>query len=220
MSQAGTAEARAAGHLVTDADGYVYDPETGEVYAVTDPHTEAVVWLKEWEGAPPTAAGERFTVRDDDAANWVLQLIMREEAALDAIEAQIAAVVANLEGMKVDHRNRLKSLDWRFKGELEQFARRKLEESSGKSKTVKLPYGKLSFRTSKGSNDILDKGRALEFVEEWAPETITKSPNVTGMLAAIERAEQEMGEAPDTGEFFRRAEPRETFTVDTGLAKG
>jgi hypothetical protein len=208
---------RAPTQLVTDHDGWIYDPDSGEVYGITNPETDAVIWLR--EAGPEIAQVEetRFEIRAEDAADWVLSLILAEEAALSGIAARRAAILANLEGMEVQHQNRIRSIEWRFKNDLEAFARKRIEETHGKSKTLKLPHGKLSFRSSKGTSDITDRAKALAFVEEWAPEKVTKSANVGAVQAAIDRALADMGEEPDFGEFFKQAQPRESFTITTGI---
>ena len=214
---AGPGEGR-AGYLQTDPDGYVFDPESGEVHGVTDPETGAVVWLVEAGQDVPQDAG-RFEIRSREAADWVLKLRMEEEAALLALEAKKSALLANLEGQAVHHRNRLKGLAWRFDNDLAEFARQELAARHGAGKTLKLTFGSIAFRQTKGSAEVTDPAAALDYVREWAPERIVPKPvGVEAVKAAIE-AERAADQEPDVAGFFRQAEPRESCSIRTGIGK-
>ena len=186
-------------------DGYLVDKD-GEVLGLADPAT----------GEPM----ERFEVRSEEAADWVLKLFMEEEARLEAIEAKRAAILANLEGQEVAPRNRLRYLGYRFHNDLAAWARSELAAKKGKGKTVKLTHGSIAFRNSAGSAEILDHASALAFVEEWKPDEVKKSVGVGSIKAAIAEAASQIGEAPDVSEFFRQAEPRESVVIKTGVGPG
>lgn len=219
MSEANGAVEVAAPEFEVDEDGYVIDDQ-GEEVGVKDPKTGAIAFFRD---EPATETGpdrERFEVLTEDAANWVLKLIMAEESELLAIEARRAAILANLDGQSVEHANRLRSLHWRFDNDLAAWARRRLAEARGAAKTVKLMFGKLSFRQSKGSAEVVDPSAALAFVREWAPEKIVPKPvGVEAVKAAIEAARDQSGDEPDCAAFFRAAEPHESFSITTGLGK-
>lgn len=173
-------------------DGYTVNKETGEVYGRSD------------------CAPGLFVIDSDDKADWVLQKRMDEESEINAINARIQALTDNLRSMRKEHENRLQWLEFRFDDELTEYAKTKLTD---KSKTAKFAYGKVSFRTSAGTNKILDMDAAVAYAEASPnPEIVkvTKSVNVSDLKENFD-----LSGLP----FIESSGPKETVTIATGLEK-
>lgn len=204
----------------TDREGFVYDVTTGELHGITEPKTGEVIWISEEgkaQAEPRTETETAFKVRDINDVNWVLKLRMHAENELASIRHTREAINENLDGMARDQQRRLEGLDWRFNAELEEWTTREIEQNGGRSKTVKTPFGKLSFRLNRGTNQILDHNIAIAFVDDWKPELIKKSVGIKDVAAAIEEATDQMGEKPNTDKWFLTSEPRESFSITTGI---
>jgi hypothetical protein len=147
-----------------DAEGYVYDVDTGEVLGRQD-------------------TPDAFTVDSTEAAEWALELRSKIEGNVAAIEARMRAITENLEAMRRAELRRLAWWEWRFGGQLIDFARRHLP---GKSKTWRCPWGRVEFRNERDSTNIADMGQALEYVRCWAPEEVRRVETVT--VAGVRRA--------------------------------
>lgn len=189
-----------------DSDGYIYDLETGEVL-----------------GHSGEVADDGFRILSAEGADWVLEKMALQEAELARVESLRAALIANLDSMLVEPRNRLAWLHRRFDGELIAQAQRDLEAKGGRSKTAKYPHGKVALRKTPGSAEITDRDLAVEFVAEWAPDHVKRSVGIEGVRAAI-LAEADalegvtdVSDLTDTRRFFRSAEPGERWSIDTGL---
>jgi hypothetical protein len=186
-----------------DSDGFIYDAETGEVLG----HTGAV-------------PDDGFAIMSPEGADWVLSKMAIQESELARVESLRAALLANLDSMLVEPRNRLAWLHRRFDGELIAQAARDLEAQGGRSRTAKYPHGKVSLRKTPGSAEITDRHLAVEFVAEWAPDHVKRSVGIEGVRAAILAeidAVDDPGDRTDTARFFRSAGPSERWTIDTGL---
>jgi hypothetical protein len=206
---------RNVGLVSESEDGYLFDVQTGEVVGIIDPATrEPIFFTEESEGV---TEAKPFSIQSIEAADWVMSLKMREEAKMLAIAAQRVALMANLDGLTVEPRNRLKGLAYRFDRELEVFARKELDGS--KSKTMKLPHGSIAFRKTPGSAEILDPAQAIAYVEEWTPENVKKSVSIDAIKRAIVADTEANEEKPDVSAFFREAQARENVSITTNLMK-
>lgn len=181
-------------------DGFVYDVETGEVVGL----------------AAESESGKFFQIETPEHADWVLGLLMVEEAAIAAIEARRAAINANLDSMLVRPRGRLDFLHFRFDVQLTSQARRDIEAAGGKTKTAKYPHGRISFRAAPAKAEITDAGGALSFVMDWAPDLVKMSVGPTDVLKAIE-ARRDAGFEDDSIPFARIIGPRDVPSVKTGI---
>jgi phage host-nuclease inhibitor protein Gam len=147
--------------------------------------------------ADPEARPKLFVVDDAAKADWALEKMAREDAAVLAVEARRAALNANLDAEAKVHQERRKYLSWRFDGELISVARKILE--GGKSKTCKFTFGQVAFRRGSTSNAITDMALAVTIAKKWAPQavTTTESVNVTDLLKLREGLERELADAPE-----------------------
>ncbi len=157
-------------------DGVYIDIETGEVHAVAP------------QGSYPDQA---FRVDRLAAAEWVLERMLNRESAIDALERRMATVVTNLTAMIADERRRLDGLHRRFDGELEAYARDALGSTGWKTKTLKTPYGAISFRTTQGTHRIADQLGAVAWAKRVAPEIVksVEYVNVTDVLPRLDDGE-------------------------------
>ena len=186
--------------FAVDPDGYRYRVDTGEVVGHVD------------------QAEGRFRIVTPEGVDWVLGLVMAQQLRLRSVESERAAINANLDGMAADAAAKLAWLKFRFGAEVREQALRDLAEAGGRKKSVHYPRGKVSSRTSPGSSTVTDPGLALAFVEENAPDQLKyQKPSLAAIEAAAARYAEQMGEEPDTGAFLRKAGPRESWTIETGL---
>jgi len=179
-----------------DAEGWIYRVDTGEIVG-------------------HSGASELFDVQDHESADWVLELRSQLEGEITGLAARKRALVAQLDAQINAATRRLAWWDWRFSPSLIAFARSQLK---GKSKTVQFNWGKVAFRSTPGSTQIIDDAAALAFVETWAPDQVkvVKSVGIKAVQAAQEIATQATGET-DTPEFIVCSPPGENVTISTGI---
>jgi len=157
----------------TIIDGVIYDSATGEYVGHVD-----------------TGLAKRFEIDSEDAANWVLQKMLKAESAITAINQTpevIAArtIIANAESMAKDHQKRLDGLHARFDDELAQWTRKQLD---GKSKTWKSIYGSVSFRSVGESVKVRDEHKAIAWAKTFAKDAVKVSEKfLISLLSDSER---------------------------------
>lgn len=181
-----------------DDDGWVYDPNTGEVLG----HAELL---------------ERFTVDSDDAADWVLKLRSQLEGEILGIEAQLKAVSEMLLAVRNAKYRRLSWWEWRFAADLIKFARTKI--AGTKAKTAWFTWGKVQFRKTAGTNEIVDPAAAVEWMRTWNPKGIkvTESVGIKKVLETIELIAQTTGEEPERPGWLKSTGEGENVTISTGI---
>lgn len=182
-----------------DADGWIVNAETGEVIGR--------------EGI-----GSGWTIDSVEAADWALKLQSEIQADILAIDARIQAVTANLQALRRAKVRRLSYWDFRFASQLVTFARTQLR---GRSKTAQFTWGRVSYRTMRGTTSVIDDAAALDYVRTWAPDQIRRTePRETVNVAAIAEAHRRAVAA--TGEddplpFIVTSHPHEEATIQTGI---
>jgi phage host-nuclease inhibitor protein Gam len=189
--------------------GVPYNPDTGEVIS----EEELARYGIEIPNLP-------FTIHDDDTAEWALEKLAKYDAEYASYEARLEALSRNLQSMMADVEARRKWWRTRFAPELESYAAAKLDDlrAAGKkpTKTVKFAWGRVSFRTSKGTNAIT-KDRmadAVAWMEEVDPTKvkIKKEVTVTDVLATL-KAEGVKFNPP----WIESTGPREVCDIKTGV---
>lgn len=183
-------------------DGLWTDPDTGEVLEI--------------DRKPD------FQIVDDESAEWVLERFMNAELDKARIQAKRKALIENLDKQEADADRRIAGLHWRFGSDLEHYAATALEGQ--KTKTLKLAYGSLSFRSVKGGLRVNDKSAALVWAKGFCPEAIkTTEEFQISLLPDDKRAELVAKWRPALEGVVVQAfevKPDETkFTVKTGLGK-
>lgn len=175
-----------------EVDGYRVNPETGEVVGHAE-HDE--VW--------------RPQTREE--VEWVLERMAEADAEILALDARLAALKSNLEAQRKAQERRLAFLNMRFGADLEKYARESLQATGWKTKTLQLDNGRISFRTSRGTNKIVDMDAAVEWAEIYVPDIVKKSVNVTDIIT-------ETGDLTQLN-FIESTPPSETVTITTGITQ-
>lgn len=133
-------------------NGYLIDAETGEVLDIVE------------------APRPQFHVEDLASAEWVLEKMHEAEGRVAGLTARLAAITDQIGAMIREENRRSEWLQHRFGAELEAFAGRELQGQ--KSRSLKTPFGTLSFRSTPGSIRPLDKQGALAWAKEHAPDAV------------------------------------------------
>lgn len=130
----------------------------------TDNADNAALASQHFETAQNVPAGEtvettEFHILDDASANWFLKKRNNKVAEIARIEAQAAAMIADLQ-RDVD------SLETRFLGEMEEYARHKIAAAGGRRKSYRFFQGTVAFRTLGATPRLDDPGAALNRAAE------------------------------------------------------
>lgn len=179
-----------------DADGWVYDVETGEVLGHTDVAEDAgVATLEE--------------------AERLLELRSRVEGRIAGLQARREALVKNLTAQIAAETRRLSWWDCYHRPRLVEYARAHLPK---KGKTWRCAWGKVAFRKSAGTTEILDMAEAVAFVEGLEPSLVkvVKSVGVKAVAEAQRIATELFGEPPALP-FVRSTGETEAVSVETGV---
>ena len=175
-------------------DGLIYevDDETGEILSVQ-----------------PEAP--KFVVDDADKAEWVLKRLQEQDAALDAIAHQKQAILDNLSTMESRINSKRTGLLFRFKQELEDFARANLP--AGKKSWV-CAYGTVQFRSSPARLKVSDPAIALEWARSEAIHAIKVSEEFQISKLTPEEKDHMMEHVPSG---FDVTPASETVDIKTGV---
>lgn len=164
------------------------DEETGEILG---------------EITPADELESKFEINTAGKADWVLSKMFAAESAISALQSQKEAMIDNYDSMIADHARKLQGLHFRFDNELAHFANDTL---------LKLPHGRVEFRTSKGGLRVTDKALALEWAKTNAPEAVvTKQEFQISALTNKSAAESAPG--------FEVVNDTRKFYIKTGVAK-
>lgn len=104
---------------------------------------------------------ERFSVHDRDSAEWVVGKILDARLQAEAVKRRLAVLKENLESQIRDAEREADWFEYRFSSELETWARSQL----GRSRTVKLDHGRLSFRRKEGRFKVDDPAKAIAWAK-------------------------------------------------------
>jgi hypothetical protein len=189
--------------------GIPYDIDTGEIVSKEN--------LTKWGTEIPAIP---FSVHDDSSAEWALQKLAKYDAEHASLEARLDALSRNLKSMIADVEARREWWHTRFAGELESYAAARLADltAAGKKpgKTVKFAHGRVSFRTSKGTNTISKERMpdAVAWMEAVDPTKVKveKKVNVTDVLATL-KAEGVKKNPP----WIESTGPKERCDITTGV---
>ena len=173
------------------ADGYLINADTGEVLEAVDPGLEG-----------------------RELCEWSLAKRMDAEAQILALSAKRDAIVGNIERQIKEQEQRVSKLAWKYDALIESYARDVLKATGEKTKTVKFDHGSVSFRSSKGTNEITDMDAAVAFAEKYKPDIVKvrKSVNVTDCLD-VAKSGIVAGELT----FIKSSGPKETVKIETGV---
>ena len=115
---------------------------------MTDQQALELLYKEIQEETERLDAGEGVTEADDMALNRYVRIRQRTSVELDRVKDQMKAMVRDLE-------RRLDAIDYVYKAQAEQITARKLQ--CQKTKSVKLPWGTVGFRTSQANVEVEDE---------------------------------------------------------------
>jgi len=187
---------------VVSVNGLLVDELTGEILGVAP------------GAGVDTARGSLFRVRDRDTAEWVLERLFEAESEILALDRRLETYTRNIEAMKAEHERRASWLRERFGDELREWAGSEL--AGQKKRTVRTPYGSLSFRKLAARVVVKDEAAAIE----WAKANQSNAVKVTEkfLISAVpsERMQLWQNGGPRPPCFDVEPE-RDHFTIDTGI---
>lgn len=190
---------------VIHEDGFRIDAETGEVLDLYDYPANVGAKLAN------TLGGQPWQPETHDDADWLLEKMSVIDGDILALEARKEALVRHMDAQIAGKRRRRDFLVWRFGPALAEFARRTLESTGNKGRTVHLTHGTVGFRKSRATVQILDMDAAVKWAEANAPDAliVTKKVNKTDIA----------GVAPETAPWLERHAAEDRFNIDTGVGK-
>lgn len=148
-----------------------------------------------------------FAVVDRNSAEWVLQRLMDADAAIFAETARLTAVTEHIQARMKEQTRRRDWLRARFAHELEQYAAGQLVGQ--KARTLVLDHGKISFRRTSGSTQVLDMAAAVEWAKQNAPESLKITESV---LVSPLKDRNDLPEA-----IFEVTPPGDRCSIETGI---
>jgi hypothetical protein len=128
----------------TVIDGMKWDGETGECLGPVD---------------------SAFEIRDEASFEWVMEQVQKLEFEIKRREQIEANAKVGVQQAKA----RLGSFLYRFSGELENYARENLP--SGK-KSLSCQYGKVAFRATKPTWEVVDEDAAVRWAANNCPTAV------------------------------------------------
>jgi hypothetical protein len=179
-----------AAKVIVIHNGFLVDADTGEVLGLA-------------------STPERFDVTDLASAEWVLNKMSECDAEEMGIEARIKAVTENLNSDLRQTRGRREYLMGRFGEGLKAFAH--FDQGLGKRRTTSTAFGKLSFRTTPESIEIVDMALAVEWAKTNAPDAVKTVESV------LKTPLKGIPNLPE--DAFTLVPAGETFKVETGVRK-
>ena len=176
----------------TVIDGYIVNEETGEIIGCA---------TLEHNWVPKTKKDMEF----------ILENMSTLDAQKTANDLRIKAIQESLEAQNRKLEAQRKFWEWKFGNDLINYAKEQLANS--KSRTYQFDYGKVSFRTSKGTNKITDMDKAVAWAKKHFPDIVIveERVNVTDILEKTEHVIE------DNIDFIDSTGPQEKITISTGI---
>lgn len=158
-----------------------------------------------------------FRVTDEASAEWVLEKILNAEADAAREQIKLNAVKERLEANIKASKARAEFFTTKYANDLEDFARTQLE--GAKTRTLKLTWGSLSFRTTKGGLRVADPEKALAWAKDNAPEAVKVSESFLISQVPDETKAMIMSATPHDQEArgFTLVPDSESFSIKTGV---
>jgi hypothetical protein len=153
-----------------------------------------------------------FHVADQASAEWVLDKMAKHDAEIAALEMRLKALQQNLQRMQGQEIRGRSFLEYRFGGELIEFARRNLK---GRCKTWTCAYGSVAFKKQPRGVEVLDEEAAIK----WAKVVCPAAVQVKEKLLISLCKEMVLADPPATEHGFNIFTPTEKATIKTGVAK-
>lgn len=143
-------------------------------------------------GGADAAVDKDFSVRDDLTANWVVWKIVSAR-----VRAERAAEFAKLESDRAERQEQF--FLRRFGQQLIDYTRAKIREAGGRSKSLRLPAGMLSFRAQPSKVVVQDEATVLEWAKLHDPTLVVTVERLDKRL--LDERVKRTGELPDGVEF-------------------
>jgi len=151
---------------------------------------------------------ERFSIHDDSTFEWVMGKRFEAVSRVDMLERQKIAFCKNIDKAIAEKKRRVDQIDFRFKVELEAYAKKEL--TGKKQKTLRcLGYGSLSFKKINENFKIKNEKEAMDWMAFNHPDSIRieRIPLKSELDIDTVRA------APDG--LFEITPEHEKFTINT-----
>jgi hypothetical protein len=148
--------------------------------------------------APPDLP-ERFAVRDESSANWVVRKIVEARAYQARIKDW-----AERETRRIEREEEF--LVRRFEGELARWATTAMKAFKGKRKCVSLPAGRIGFRKVGAKLVIDDKDAVLRWAKRHLPAAVVLIERLDKIM--LNKQFKGQGEVPATGAHVEPAGER------------
>ena len=148
-----------------------------------------------------------FHIDTEDKANWLLRKLANIDVEKERIRKQYETRTAQLDTDRAE-------LLHLYGGELEAFARRELDSTRSRRKSLTLLQGTLSFRKVNASVRLFDALEALRWAEENRQDLLHVTPTLdtTGFRELATKTLEETGELLPGMEFLPE---REAFSIKT-----
>lgn len=157
---------------LVEYDGFMVDEETGEIVSVIVPK-------------------DSFRVDSVENFDWVMKKLGEEEAKKLAVDESwevkhARAVLENAEIVKSDYQRRIESLLFRFRAELEEFARSEIAKMR-KGKTFKTLMGSIAFRATPAKLEFVDEPSVVAWMREHCSAALRVSVDLNAVEDELER---------------------------------
>ena len=159
--------------------------------------------------APAEAGREEFHITDEAAANWYLRKQANIEAEKQRVQAQCAAIVAQLD-------SEANGLRYVYEGQLQEYVRQELAARGNRRKSLTLLQGTASFRTVSAGLKISDPAAALDFCRRNLPDAVktTETLDTTRYREFAEKMQKAGADALPAG--MESVPEKESFSVKFG----
>ena len=152
--------------------------------------------------------GGWFPETQDDI-DKVLSNLAVKDAFILSLKARREALIANMDDLvRKAENDRERYANW-HRPAIERVARGILDATGNKSKTVSLPHGKVYFRKTRESVELLDQEAALKWAKENKPELVHIEESVL-------KSELEP-HVPADCPFLKRNPSVEELRIETGV---
>ena len=131
---------------------------------------------------------EGFSVRDAATAAWVVRKVVEARAYASRVREWAAGELRRAqreEGFIV----------YRYGQQLEQWARRQLEEEGGRRKSINLPPGTIGFRVEPQRLEVTDEDALLRWCKVHLPAAVATVEQV--LRGAVKERIRDTGELPE-----------------------
>lgn len=135
---------------------------------------------------------ERFHVRDEQSASWVVRKIIEERAHRQRVVAWSEAETRRSE-------RREQFLMHRFGAELAEWARQQLAKQFGKQRSIHLPAGRIGFRVEPTRIVVADQPQLIKWCRQHLPSAVKVVESVRKV--ELKQHIKNTGECPDGAEL-------------------